>query len=387
MKKLMLFLPLIIGGMMTLAMDKSELRSNPFLQFPHEKAPQLSEEKILQIIIRGDYQGLAHELANHLNANYRFTSGEHKGKSLLQVAFGNSISNRHDMANQLLRNGANPEDLNDFFRVAVKKFNPDDIQWLIVHGAKPDNDVYPVVASLERVAQGDKKEKLTKIKELLQGRHTLVTPMRPAASLPIALEGLYAPPPVAINHTKPVKKEDLFTVLGDAEEQKLFNAVLAGDKEKLAEYLKQGVSPNFVFWKRAPGQSLLAVVVTQSLKNYKELGQLLLDEDASIGDLRKGLIPAIEKYDVEKITWLMNKGAKPTQEDSARIAALEKMQAPAIKQQKLAEIKKLLEGKQSLVTPVARRGSSPIVIPSPAPRVVPAKPLPPIPAAAKNVNK
>lgn len=383
MKKLLLFVSfLLINSASVHAMRKQEPSLvNPFLKFPAVNAPQLTQEQILTLLKRGNYSDLEYELAKGLNPKHIFEIGEYKGKSLLQVAFGNSLSNRYEIASRLIKAGANPQDLKEFYITAIKAFNPDMVKWLVEHGVTPDDDIYSLVSILEKGAQEFKKEQLAKIKHLLQGRHTLVTPIKTSTGANIRLSESVAPAvseESLIRKKLPEKTDDLYTVLSSADERILLQALLSGDQSKLAEYLQMGVSPNFVFAVASPGNSLLGVVVTQSLKNYKELADMLLAQGASKTDLSKGLTPAIERYDFEKVSWLLDKGASVAPEALERVATLEKIQnQPSIKQQRLAEIKQLLEGKKSLLKPIIKRNEKPA---APATkRIIPHKPLPPLP--------
>lgn len=365
MKKLLLIMPLLMLGMHSInaMLGKSESRYNPFDKFKALKAPQLTEDQLLQVIKRGDYDALVQELLRGLNAKYIFETGEFKGKSLLQVALGHSMSNRYDIASRLLKEGANTADLNEFIKVAVKTYNSQMLKWLLEHGAK-DDSVYAVVEILEKGAQGLRKEELIKIKELLRPQQTVVVPA--AIAKPKASETSKTELPVVVAQpvkTQPVKK-DAFTVLAEADEQKLFNALLSGNEKKVAEYLEMGVSPNFVFWKGASGKSLLQVAVTQTLNNQEKIADLLLQYGADSQALSDGLILAVERFDKPKVEWLLAKGAPVTAQLKEKIQDLEKNNTHPVKQKKLAEIKTLVEKQRIPVAPVVTQF---------------VKPLPPVP--------
>lgn len=346
MKKVLLVLPLLLSGAITCAMDKmgaSISRRDPFMQLPLPNAPKLSEEQIVQLIKDGKYDELAHELNKDLKADHKFTSGQFKDKSLLEVAFEHSITNRNDIAAMLLKRGAHIEDLNPFVTKAIKKFDSDAVKWLLDHGAKPASDALIVVTSLEKAAQGLKKDNLTKIKKLLEERQVPL-PAKPAA----AEQSPRVEQPKARIQLPVVKKfdkKDQFTVLGEREEAKLFKVMLSGDDKKLTEeYLAEGLSPDFKFTLGSPGKSLLEIAVTQTQSsNQEKIADILLAYGANSADLNGGLTLAIERFEKPKVKWLLEKGAQPTDEMVKRAEALEKTTAQPIKQKVAAEIKVLLK--------------------------------------------
>lgn len=381
MKKLILRALLLLIGSGTIAhtmenpnaLKISQSRYNAFDKIKTDKTLPLTEQQLLDLIKRGDYDALQQELARGLNAKYIFENGEFKGESLIQVAFGKSVVNRNDIAARLLKHGAQPEDLNEFIKTAVKAFSAETVQWLLNHGAK-DESAYAIVAMIEPKAQGYKKEQLIKIKELLAPKKAI-----PSSQIipPKAAELRNTELPVVVV-SQPVKKqpEDLYTVLGQPEEQKLFKAVLSGDEKTLTEYLDMGVSPNFVFSAGSAGKnkSLLQLAITEGLKNQEKIADILLQYGADSNELNKGLLLAVERMDAPKVAWLVAKGAQPTNEILNRVKDLEKNNTHPVKQKKLLEIKTLLENKKQ-------------VVPGP---VIPRKPLPPVPqkSVGKNlVNK
>lgn len=371
MKRLLrILLLLILSGTIAHAMDRPNLlktsaqRYNPFGKLETHNAPPLNDEQLAQMVKRGDYDLLQQELGRGLNAQYVFETGEFKGKSLIQAVFGNSIVNRNEIAGRLLKHGANPQDLNEFIKNAVKAYSSETVKWLLDHGAK-DDTAYEVVALIERSAQGLKKEQLQKIKVLLQP-----VKVGPVTKLPVFV-------------LEPIKKQitttDLYTVLGATEEQKLFKAVVAGDVNKLYEYLEMGVSPNFVFTSGASGKSLLQVAVTQTLNNQEMIADLLLKYGADSHALSDGLMFAVERFDKPKVEWLLAKGALVTAQLKEKIQELEKNNTHPVKQKKLAEIKMLVEKQKIPTVPAVKQFN---------------KPLPPVPSkkpaavqTVKNLNE
>lgn len=369
-KQLRIMLLLLLSGIIAHAMDKPSLlktsaqRYNPFGKLATHNAPPLNDEQLAQMVKRGDYDVLQQELGRGLNAQYVFETGEFKGKSLIQAVFGNSVVNRNQIAARLLKHGANPQDLNEFIKNAVKAYSSETVEWLLDHGAK-DDTAYEVVALIERSAQGLKKEQLQKIKVLLEP-----VKVRRETKLPVFV-------------LEPIKKQitttDLYTVLGATEEQKLFKAVLAGDVNKLYEYLEMGVSPNFVFTTGAAGKSLLQVGVTQTLNNQEKIADLLIKYGADSQALSDGLIFAVERFDKPKVEWLLAKGAPVTAQLKQKIQELEKNNTHPVKQKKLAEIKTLVEKQRIPTVPVVKQFN---------------KPLPPVPSkkpaaveTVKNLNE
>lgn len=345
MKKIILVLPLLLNGVISRAMDKmgaSISRRDPFMQLPLPNAPKLTQEQLAKVIVDGRYEDLAHELNNGLKADFIFTVGQHAGKSLLQVAFANSITNRYDIASMLLKRGADAADLNAFFIQAIKKFDPIEVKWLLEHGAKAPADALNVVSALERATQGAKKERIAAIKQLLEKQLPKELPV-------VTNEPIQKPKPQILTQLPVIQKfdkQDQYTLLGSAEEQKLLKAVLAGDETKLNEYLQMGLSPDFVFTQGAPGKSLLKVAVTESLKNQDKLAELLLAYGATKGDLREGLTLAIQRFDKPKVEWLIAKGAQPTDEHMLIAENVEKNAAQPAKKKIAAEINTLLKKHQ-----------------------------------------
>lgn len=382
MKKLLRLLPLLLlSGAITHAMDNlgaSIPRRDPFMQFPPPNAPKLSEEQILLLIKNGKYDDLAYELANGLKVDYKFTTGQYVGKNLLQLALEHSITNRHEIATMLLKHGAQTQDLNQFLTTAIKKIDPTEVKWLLEHGAKPAHDTSAVVAVLEKATekpgQEERKEKLIKIKKLLEERQPQVSTKPVAVESRPKIEQTKARTELPV--IKKFDKKDLFTVLGETEEKKLFNALLSGNEQKLAEYLNMGLSPDFIFTQGAPGKSLLKVAVTESIKNQETLADLLLESGADPKELNAGLILAIDRFEKPKVIWLRAKGAHVTDEVLAHIKDLEKNTMQPARQKIVAEIKKLLLEKRNLEQPQINRPSSSEPV---APITQFNKPLPPVP--------
>lgn len=344
MKKILLVVPLLLSGTILCAMDKmgaSISHRDPFMQLPLENDPKLTQDQLVQIIKDGKYDDLARELNRGLKADFIFTVGSHAGKSLLQVAFEHSITNRRDIASMLLKRGANTQDLNKFFVSAIKKFDADEVKWLLEHGANAPADALSVVKTLEKAAQGAKKEKLLSIKTLLE-EHT------PAALTNVNVPDRPSKPQIVTQLPVVVKFDtrDQFTVLGQAKEQELFKAVLAGDEIKLGEFLKLRLSPDFVFTLGSPGKSILTVVVTESLKNQEKLTDLLIAYGANTAALNKGLSLAIERFELPKVQWLIARGVQPTDADIRNAENLEKNTAHPAKKKVAAEINAILKKHQ-----------------------------------------
>lgn len=344
MKKIMLVLPLLLSGAISCAMDKmgaSISYRDPFMQLPLQNDPMVSQDQLVQIIKDGKYDDLARELNRGLKADFIFTVGSQAGKSLLQVAFEHSIINRRDIASMLLRRGANVQDLNKFLVAAIKKIDADEVRWLLEHGAQAPVDAVNVVNTLEKAAQGAKKEKLLSIKKLLEER-------TPAALSNVSVPDKPSKPQIVTQLPVVVGFDayDQFTVLGQAKEQELFKAVLAGDERKLEEYLRMKLSPDFVFTLGSPGKSILTVVVTESLKNQEKLTDLLIAYGANTAALSKGLSLAIERFELPKVQWLIARGAQPTDADMRNAENLEKNAAQPAKKKVAAEINAILKKHQ-----------------------------------------
>lgn len=174
----LLYAIIVLGISPAFAMQRQGVNYNPFLKLPASNTPQiLSEEQLLTILKRGNFEDLQYQLANRLNPNYRIENGEYKGKTLIQVVWLASINNRYEMADRLLVEGADIKDLNDYIKLAIRAYNPDQVKWLIDRGAK-DDGAYEVVERLLRVQKDSfKNEQLVKILEILKPRKSLVTPI------------------------------------------------------------------------------------------------------------------------------------------------------------------------------------------------------------------
>lgn len=344
MKKIMLVVPLLLSGTISCAMDKmgaSISYRDPFMQLPVPNAPAATQDQLVKIIVEGKYDELAHELNNGLKADFIFTVTPHAGKSLLEVVFAHSITNKYEIASMLLKRGARTQDLNAFLVEAIKKFDADKVKWLLVHGAQAPADALQVVNTLEKAAQGVKKERLLSIKKLLEER-------APAALANVNIPDTPSKPQIVTQLPVVVAfdRYDQFTVLGQAKEQELFKAVLAGDEKKLGEYLQMGLSPDFVFTLGSPGKSILTLAVTESLKNQEKLTDLLIAYGANTAALSKGLSLAIERFELPKVQWLIARGAQPTDADMRNAENLEKNAALPAKKKVAAEINAILKKHQ-----------------------------------------
>lgn len=150
---------------------------NPFNKLPQSNYPRLKEADIILILKKGNYDDLERELARGLNAEHVIQSGEYKGKTLIQVAWLASVSNRQEIVSRLLRHGAQVKDLNQFLKLAIDAHNPNQVKWLIDHGAK-DDSAYEYAKKLQADEKSQfKKEKLQEIVVLLAPRQTLITPI------------------------------------------------------------------------------------------------------------------------------------------------------------------------------------------------------------------
>ncbi len=200
MKKLILVIPLLISFGALSAMKKFEHISPDATDGSKSNEAQ-AESEIIRALSTGKINDVERKLSQGFATNHIFKSENYKGDTLLKINFrANAGGNRYEMAQMLLALGAKQEDLNEFLVPAVQAANFEMVDWLVAHGASDKGDAYDQAVALEATEKiGPRKERFGKIKNLLSGRKSLISPvMKRSVQKPPAAAGL----PVIISESK-----------------------------------------------------------------------------------------------------------------------------------------------------------------------------------------
>ncbi len=191
MKKLILFL--LVSTSVAIAMQRTELPVKPVSQ---NVLLQPTDANLSRILWSGSINDLRTMLDKHIILPTRiFLTKPFEEKSLLQATIELQLSSvtgkegRYEIAELLLDKKADARDLDAYLVLAVKAADEKLTKWLIDHGAQDlDGKAAEKANELENAAHvpAIKKQALARIKKILPGRRSLLTPIKKTSKEQIA---------------------------------------------------------------------------------------------------------------------------------------------------------------------------------------------------------